>query len=364
MSSIDDFMGFDPSSLEAFKEKPQSNYDENVYKTNPKDSKSDTGNYFSTIKLLYNPNNPKKSIQHQATYWCEDADGGFLVKSKLGNGDKTCPIFCAWKKLHFSGDESKKAFAKEMFQKTESNWVLVQILADDNKPELVGQFKFMKLPQAIYDKMVAKMNPAPETKKAPVSVMDYLVGPVLAMQVQPGPDDPLNPSRKQREISYTLCDFEEDATPIISTGGSPLFTEEELETIETYAEARKKLAKAKTDASKIAAQKEIDSVANDIKELYKKALDYVKQNAPDLEKECGFQEWDANTTKRVQNWIDIVLQGKNPKTETPDQKSREKTEKEEEETKATGFDATDPFAAAVNESSTGATSNEDDDLPF
>lgn len=317
MSQIDDLMGFDPTQLDVFNETNETfSYDENIYKANPKNSKSDSGSYFSKVRILYNPFNVRKSIQHQATYWMEDADGGFLVKSKLGDGDKSCPIFVAWKKLWFSGDESKKQWSRDMFQKTESNWVLVQILEDDNQPEMVGKFKLMKLAQAIYDKLDAKMNPKPETKKTPVSVMDYLTGPILEMNVQPGPDDPKNPSRKQREISYTLCDFSEDYAPIISVDGTPFFTDEELEIIDNYVEARKKLVKARTEASKVAAQQEIDDLMDDIKALYGKALDYVKTNAPDLQKECGYREWDERTATRVQNWINLVLDMKDPKVES------------------------------------------------
>ena len=133
-SVLDSLMGFDPSSLDVFQEKEnQSNsFSENVYKTNPKDSKSEDGNYHSKIKVLYNPLNPRESVQHQASYYIEDAQGGLVVRSKLGNGDKDCPLFKGWKKLWFSGDEAKKEWAHEMFNKSETNWVLVQIIEDDN----------------------------------------------------------------------------------------------------------------------------------------------------------------------------------------------------------------------------------------
>ena len=42
----------------------------------------------------------------------------------------------------------------------------------------------------------------------------------------------------------------------------------------------------------------------------------MKENALDLEKECGYQEWDEKTSKRVQNWIDVVATMQNPKTVT------------------------------------------------
>ena len=87
-----------------------------------------------------------------------DQDGFFMVKSALANGDRNCPIFKAWKKLWFSGDETKKAWARQMFDKSESQWVLVQVIEDENRPEMVGQIKVMKLPKAIYVKLEALMG--------------------------------------------------------------------------------------------------------------------------------------------------------------------------------------------------------------
>ena len=104
ISELDDLMGFDPSQLDAFNPKQRENFNANIYKTNPKDSKSDDGHYRSRVKILYNPLNIKRSIVHQATYYISDTAGSILVKSKLGDGDKSCPIFTTWKKLWFSED--------------------------------------------------------------------------------------------------------------------------------------------------------------------------------------------------------------------------------------------------------------------
>ena len=157
---IDEIMGFNPQDLSAFNEAPVANYDQNVYKTNPKDSKSEDGHYRSRVRIIYNPFDVKQSIVAQANYAMYDHDGFFMVRSKLANGDRDCPLFKSWKKLWFSGDDAKKEWAKKMYDKTESQWVLVQILEDENKPELVGQIKAMKLPKAIFNKMTAKMNPS------------------------------------------------------------------------------------------------------------------------------------------------------------------------------------------------------------
>ena len=352
MVDIDELMGFNPQDLSAFNEAPATNYEQNVYKTNPKDSKSESGNYFSKLRVIYNPFDVKQSIVPQATYAMYDQEGFFMVKSKLANGDKTCPIFTSWKKLWFSGDDTKKEWARKMYEKTESQWVLVQILEDENKPELVGQIKVMKLPKAIFNKMTAKMNPSPESKKAPVPVMDYLIGLPLVMEVVPGPDDPKAPERKQREISYDLCEFDTEYTPITKVDGAPLFTEAELETIDSYVTAKAELAKAKTEAKKAAAQKSIEDLYGSIKDLYKKAIEYLKENSLDLVEECGYREWDEATATRVQNWINTVSQMQDPKVSTVGSVVTE--------TPATKIDVTDPFAevAAMPEET------DDNGLPF
>ena len=313
---IDDVMGFNPTDLNVFNAPEATDFNQNVYKTNPKDSKAEDGHYRSKLRVLYNPFDIKQSIVKQITYAMNDAEGFFMVKSKLANGDRECPIFKSWKKLWFSGVEEKKEWARKMYDKSESQWCLVQILEDDNRPELVGQIKAMKLPKAIFVKLEALMNPAPETKKLPVPVMDYIFGRVLEMDVTPGPDDPAHPERKQREIKYDLCAFESDPTPIINVDGTPFFTDDELELIDTYNTARVDLAKAKSDKKKQEAQQVLVDNQAAIRDLYGKVIEYLKANAIDLVKECAYQPWDEATEKRVQNWIDIVATMNDPKAVT------------------------------------------------
>lgn len=315
-SFIDEVMVFDPSNLSAFQEPEKKVYDANIYKTNPVSTKvvSEDGHYRSTVKVLYNPYNIKKSIINQCRYVLQDEQGYLFVNSSLSEGDKNCPIFKGWKKLWFSGDDEKKQYARDMFERTESQWVLVQIMEDNNQPDLVGRLMAMKLPKVIFEKMTAKMNPSPESKKTPVQLMDFLIGPVLEMDVTPGPNDPTNPSRRQREISYNLCDFASDPTPITKVDGTPLFSESDLELIDTYSTARVNYEKAKTQAKKDQYAKEISELKEQIKSLYGQAIEYLKENAIDIEKECGYQPWSDEVTARVNKWIDNVVNMRNPGT--------------------------------------------------
>lgn len=313
--TIDSLMGFDPQNLDVFQEKPKVAQNANVYKTNPNLSKAEDGHYRSRIRVIYNPYNVKQSIVKQAMYAMTDSDGFFMVKSMLGNDDRNCPIFKSWKKLWFSGDEAKKKWAREMYEKNESQWVLVQILEDDNQPELVGQIKVMKLPKTIYTKMEALMNPSKESKKSPVPVLDWLIGLPLEMDVTPGPDDPAHPERKQREIKYDLCGFDvADYTPIMKVDGTPLFSDEELEVIESYVAARAAVAKAKSESARTKAEAEVAAKRELMRPLYTKAWDYLKEaEVIDLEKECAYQPWTPEVTARVDNWIAAVLNMTDPK---------------------------------------------------
>lgn len=318
---VDEIMGFDPTNLDVFKPTNEGgNENANIYRTNPKDSKSEDGVYRSRVKILLNPFSPKESIVPQAQYWVKGMDGQMPVRSSLSIGDKNCPLFKCWKRLWYSNDEDKKALSKKLFDKTESRWVLIQVLEDDNKPELVGQFKVMKLAKDIYDKLVAKMNPSSGSKNKPYPVTDYVIGLELNLEVQPGPEDPNAPERKQREISYSLSQFGDYAT-VIRTDGTPLLNEEEIDLVDNYVQASNEAQNGKTEAKKKAAAAKVEELRPQIVPVYKKVVEYVKDNLKgangeplDLVKECGYQAWDEHTSRFVSNWIAVVDAGYDPNT--------------------------------------------------
>jgi hypothetical protein len=348
-SKVDEMLGFDPTNLTVFEEKQQSSSDNSIYKTSTKETTSKDGNYYSKVRVLLNPFNPNNSIIHSVRYAMTDENGFFMADSVLAKGSKDCPIFKAWKQLHFSGDEAKDAWAKEMFDKAEANWVLVQIIEDDNKPELVGQFKCMKLPRAIFDKLTAKLKPT-DGKTAPQNVMDYLFGPLLNINVQAGPDGDV------RRTNYNLCDFDTDPYPIIKVDGTALFSDEEIETIEAYDKAKKDYNKVKNDEKK--SQKVKDDklkacaeLVPAIRPLMERAIDYVKENTCNLEDVCGYHEWSADLTQRVTNWISNVLAMRDPKTAVSDAQIAKIA------AGAQGIDAPAPEPAP-------ASIGEDEDLPF
>lgn len=348
---VEDLMGFDPTQVAAFNETEQkSNQNQNLYKTNPLKVDAKTapdGHYHAKIRIIYNPYDIKTSIVNNAHYAMYDADGFFMVDSRLAFGDRNCAIFKAWKKLHFDTSTdtftvdgkqyTKKEWGDHMFDKSEERFCLVQVIADENQPDKVGKFLGWRLPKAIYDVLKAKMNPTDKTK-APQDMMNYLFGPVLELDVTPGPDDPANPERKQREIKYTLCSFESDPTPIISVTGEDFFNDDERDMIADYASAKKVLSDPKASAKKKDdATAKCKELVEPLKKLMQKAVDYVKENAINIVEEFGYHEPNEATRARMENWLDIVVNKlKNPATFVDETEVSEKDSSTKNDSKHAG----------------------------
>ena len=318
---LTDLMDFNPSQLAVFNE-PTAKQTGNIhlYKTNPvnvESSKAPDGHYHAKIRIIYNPHDMKQSIVNHAHYSMSDAEGFFMVDSKLALGDRNCFMFKAWKQLHFNEDPTKfevdgkqytrKEWGDHMFDKGESKYCLVQVIEDINQPEMQGKFMAWRLPKAVYDTLQAKMNPT-DKSKAPQDIMNYLFGPCLELDITPGPDDPQHPERKQREIKYTLCTFEADPTPIVTVTGEELFNDDERDMIADYAAAKKVLADPKSTAKKKEeAVAKCKSLVDPLKAMMQKAIDYVKENSFNLVDEFGYHEPTEEQRKRAEKWIDIVV---------------------------------------------------------
>lgn len=319
-----DILGFDPQSLTVSNENetPKSAGNPLIYKTRPADSISEDKHYRATIKVVYNPFNPKLSVLEQQSYSLEDENGFFSVVSSLTINDTSCPIFKAWKKCHYAdkGSTLWKQAAKEdeggfeLFDKRFARYCVIQVLEDKNQPNLVGKFLFWKLPKSIYDLIMNKMNPSKESNKAPIPVMDYLFGRSIEIEVTPGPGNP-GDERYNRETKY-IGELSEDPVSCINPDGSPLLNDDEQEILDTYIKGMKKVWKEKDPEERANMKKEIDSDEN-TKELSKfynnKILPLIKSVCPNLVEELSYQPWSDEIKTRVQNWIDIVLKGNNPK---------------------------------------------------
>lgn len=312
-----DILGFDPSQLSVFnQESTQSSYtNSNIYKTRPSESKSEDGIYRATIKIVYNPFDLRHSILEQQSYAMHDKDGWFTVVSKLTNGDTNCPIFKAWKKCRYSqeGSALHSQLEKNLFDKRFARYCVVQIIEDNNKPELVGRFMFWKLPKSIFDIINAKMNPSKESKKSPIPIMDFLFGRAIELEVIPGPDDKNAPERKLRETSY-MGEITEDIVSCVNPDGSSMLSASEQQILDKYVFDMQKVWKSKNpeERNEFLAQINADPNTVELQKIYRRVLEEIKKVCPNIEEELGYNEWSQDVKDRVQRWIDIVLSGNDP----------------------------------------------------
>lgn len=317
-----DILGFDPTQLSVFDEKPAQGSTGNplVYHTRPAESKSEDHVYRSTIKVIYSPQDMKHSIIEQQAYAIHDNDGWLTVVSSLTNGDKNCPIFKAWKKCHFSEEGSilwKQAAStdeggKGLFDKRYGRYVTIQVLKDKNHPELEGKYMFWKLPKTVWEMIDNKMNPSKESGKAPIPIMDFLFGRSIDLEVKPGPGKP-GDINYTRQTSY-MAEISEDCVSCTNPDGSPLLNDSEKMVLNGYVTAMKEVWKSKDPAERATLLANINQDLNtkQLREIYNRVLEKIKGFCPDLNKEMGYKEWDAATSARVQKWIDVVLSGNDP----------------------------------------------------
>lgn len=329
-------LGFDPKDLfggnGADQPQTQNNQNSFIYKTKPADSKSEDGVYRAKIKIVYNPENPKKSFLEQQSYGMQDKTGFFSAISSLTIEDKNCPIFTSWKKCHYSDPSSvlyNQALStdkggKGLYDKRFARYVIIQVLKDKNQPDLVGKFMLWKLPTSVYNILNQKMNPSKDSAYMPIPVMDYLFGRAFNIEVHPGPDDPQQPLRKTREISYT-AEISNDVVSCINPDGSPILNDEEQDILDSYVRKIRKAWEMEAEddderAKRDAIVQEVNS-SDEYKALlpiYAKVLAQIKEWAPKLDA-LSYKPWDDNLKKRVADWIFVVENGANPKDISADE---------------------------------------------
>lgn len=340
-----DILNFNPSQLSNFnKEENSPKYDSLIYKPRPSDSKSDDGVYRSVIKVIYNPFDLRNSVLEQQSYAMFDSNGFFSVVSSLTDNDTSCPIFKAWKQCHFARKKDgtfdsefnetlwlqqakntetilspfthSKRQGKQLFEKRYARYVTIQVIEDKNNPELENKYMFWKMPKFIWDMIQTKMTPAAESRKAAIPVMDFLVGRAIELEVTPGPDDPQHPERKTREISYATSTISDDIVSCVRTDGSPLLTDDQQDILDNYAHMMSKVWKEKNPDKRRELQIAVDSDENTKKfaQLYSESIiPAIQEICPNLIDKLGYKTWSPDVQARVNNWISIVLQGKDPK---------------------------------------------------
>jgi len=322
-----EILGFDPTQLSVYnqEENTPKQFNSNLYKTKPAESKSDDGIYRATIKVIYNPFNLRQSVLEQQSYGLQDADGWFTVVSSLTVNDTSCPIFKAWKKCHFAekgSDLWKQAASvedggKALFDKRFGRYVTIQVLEDKNHPELEGKYMLWKMPKSVWDVINAKMNPSVESKKAAIPVMDFLFGRAIDLEVIPGPKDPQHPEREQRETKY-MAELSEDVVSCVNPDGSPILNDAEQAVLNQYVSEMTAVWKSKDPEERATLTNQINANENTkkLREIYGVVIENIKKYCPDLIAELSYKEWDDATKARVQKWIDTVLACNDPATAT------------------------------------------------
>lgn len=354
-----DILGFDPTQLSVFCE-PETNKsagDPLIYKPAPEKSKSEDGIYRSTIKVIYNPFDLRTSVLEQQSYSMQDSNGYFNIVSSLTINDTNCPVFKAWKKCRYADEGSvlwlqqapKDKGGKQLFDKRFARYVTIQVMEDENQPELVGKYLFWKLPKSIWDIINAKMNPT-DPKKAAIPVMDFLFGRSIDLEVIPGPDDKAHPERKKRETKY-MGELSDDTVSCTNPDGSPLLNDEEQEILDKYVMAMNKVWKCKDPEERKELLAEVNAQENtkELKKIYSKVLEQIKSFCPNLIEHLGYKEIAPDKLKRVQAWIDIVLSGNDPAVSQESVPEFAKSETTTEQS---------------SEVSVEAEADDDDDLPF
>lgn len=367
-----DVLGFDPKDLDVNNPQPaaQTGGNPNIYHCRPSEAKSDDGIYRAQIKVIYDPRNLKKSVLEQQSYTIKDEKGYLNVVSSLTNNDKNCPMFKAWKACHFSDKKILQNQAlpvnkggKGLFDKRFARYVTIQVIEDNNQPELVGKYMLWKCPKFIWDAINAKQMPSSE-KKAKIPVMDFLFGRAIDLEVTPGPDDPKQPDRKTREISYSTSEITEDIVSCTYPDGKPLLDDEEQKVLDTYIdEMTSNVWKEKDPEKRKNAEAEIKANANTKKlgEIYRRVIEEIKTFCPDLQDELGYKPWSPEAVERINAWIKIVLSGNDPnEVANMPSVSTEATENAVDEAKAKNPETKAQEAVATPTPST----EPEDDLPF
>ena len=181
--------------------------------------------------------------------------------------------------------------------------------------------------------------------------MDLLFGYAIKLEVNPGPDDPRNPQRKTREITYS-GEFTKHPVSCTNPDKSPLLNSSEQRVLDKYIDAMEEIWDEENPEKRAKMLEEVNADPNtaELRKIYRKVLEDIKTFCPDVNEEFGFKPWDDALTKRVQKWIDVILSGNEPRVATPapegadDEKSTASVEEADEDVPVGNEDDSDlPF---------------------
>jgi len=171
-----------------------------LYKPNAKDGKDNT--YKALIRFIPFWKDPKKSKIKKFSYWLEDplTGDGFSVDCPSTINQKSVLQDTFWKLKKSQSVAEQKLSDK--FKRRENYYALIQILKDDQRPEMVGKIKILKFGQKLNAIIQSELQPE---YGQPYNPFDLIKGRPMALHVT------LNAGFN----NYDLSKFIGDAFPAI-----------------------------------------------------------------------------------------------------------------------------------------------------
>ena len=264
MSDFNEMFNLD---AEDFKEAGK---DSIMYKVSPKGGKN--GVYSSLIRFIPWHKDPKNSIVEKWEAWLENplTKKGMLLDCPSSVGKQSDLMDTYWKLKNSSSpqiqDKAKHFSRKRKF------WTIVQILKDDNRPELEGKLMIFKFGPKIYDKIQAELKPEYGQPHVPFSPFDGKPFHIKCKEVGGYPN-------------YDESKFLNDPAPIMLDG---------------------QLAQKGQDEQKL--------------------MEFLKESSPDLES-FGFKSWSDEQRKHFDEMVQVIMPtaSKNAETVTKTQNATTST---------------------------------------
>lgn len=273
--NLEDFMSASNESFVSTTAQSGNNNDTIEYHPRPKDSKSEDGVYRSTIRIVQDLREEGDSAKfnRKRTYFFK-SPAGLLPWDIYEKNDPATEMFFTLRNSqnpNVSNAVKDTKNDERMFRQNIGTYVLIQVIKDDNKPDLTGKYMVWKLPKAIQD-IIENRN----TKGIQPGLMNPLLGFSLMLEVTPGPKDPSNPQRETREIKYTASEFDTDSIqPVCKVDGTSFLTDEEYDKLNNFAIDFQKITKKGINDEKT--KEKLKKQFDDCKELMKTKTDEIKE---------------------------------------------------------------------------------------
>ena len=214
--------------------------------------------YQAVIRFIPNIRNPRASKIQKYYVWLDDGtDTAFSVDCPSTVGKKSILKDTYWKLKN--SQSAKDQELAEKFSRTESYYSIIQIVKDQNDPELEGKLMIFKFGTKINTKIENLLKPT-DGFSEPQNPYDLFNGRLFKLHI----------TKKQQWNNYDNCEFIGDKCALVFDGKPVKNVEEDRERVKTW----------------------------------------LKENSPELEK-YEYKEWDDEMNSKVLTAIrNIVPDGR------------------------------------------------------